>query len=327
MLELEEAWESARGLIERAGEFGRHDAQGGTIFGWYPAKPGEAPLVGSRIAWLRHTVYDPLSDDELGALERKLDRPLPDTLRRFYTECANGVELLGNDVTVYGLPRGLLLDPFDLEVETIEAPGDALARHVFFGSWGGDKNLLYLDADDDRIHLAGLNSVSALRTWEGVGELLVTTLEAHLSCWDAGGARVGILPVPEEAAEAVSTPLRELDVPSDLVERAQLLNAALAEAPESVRIGDGLVRLVSPDELGEMQLGFGVGPDGADLSDDKPGDWRASWLVIGLDEDVGDPLFVDLADPSMPVFTAVHGAGSWDPHPVAPSLRKLLVSA
>jgi len=30
-------------------------------------------------------------------------------------------------VTVYGLRRGLLLDPFDLEVETIEAPGDATA--------------------------------------------------------------------------------------------------------------------------------------------------------------------------------------------------------
>jgi hypothetical protein len=48
--------------MERASEFGRHDDQGGTIFGWYPAKPGEAPLVDARVAWLRHTIYDPHPD-------------------------------------------------------------------------------------------------------------------------------------------------------------------------------------------------------------------------------------------------------------------------
>ena len=327
MLDLDEAWERARGLIERAGQDGRSDEQGGTIFGWYPTKPGQAALVGSRIAWLRHTVYEPLDEAELGAREHTIERPLPNTLRRFYSGCANGVELLGNDVTLYGFRRGLLLDPFDLEVETIQRPADALARHAFFGSWGDANNLLYLDADDDRIHLAGVKSVSPLRTWESLGEFLVTTLEAYLSCWDAAGRRVGTVPVPEEVAEAVPAPLRELAVPSDLVERAHIVRAALAEAPGRLRAGDGLFELLSPDQLGEMQVGFGVGPDGQDLSGEKPGDWRASWLVIGLEEDLGDPLIVDLADPNAPVYTAVHGAGSWDPQPVAPSLRKLLMSA
>ncbi len=49
--------------------------------------------------------------------------------------------------------------------------------------------------------------------------------------------------------------------------------------------------------------------------------------MIGTDEDLGDPFFVDLAEPELPVLTATHGAGSWDPEPVAPSLEDLLTSA
>jgi hypothetical protein len=324
MAELGQAWERALALIQCASEFGRHRDRRGTIYGWYPAKPGEEPLVDFRVAWLRHIVYDPLDDREVGSLERRLGRALPDGLRRFYTGCANGLELLGDDVAVYGFRRRVALDPYELELETTKAPTDATASHFFFGSWGDDRNLLYLDADDDRVHLSGLNSVSPLRTWSGLGELLVSTLEEYSSCWDADGRRTGALPTPEEAAEPTATPRRELSVPSDLRDRVELLREALSEAPETLQVGDGVVRLASPDALGELQLGFGVGPDGDDLSGEQSGDWRASWIVIGIEEDLAGPFFVDLAEPDMPVFTAMHGAGRWDPQPVAPSLQKLL---
>jgi hypothetical protein len=326
VLELEQAWDRALALIGRAGEFGRRDEEGGTIYGWYPAKPGEEPGVDYRVAWLRHIVYAPLDDRELGSLERELGRPLPDTLRRFYTECANGVSMLGDDVEIYGFRRGSLLDPFELDVEGSRVPTDATASHVFFGSWGDDNNPLYLDADDDRVHLSGRNSVEPLRTWSGLGEFLVSTLEEHSSCWDENGRRVAPLPVPDEVAEPTPTPRRALSVPADLAERADLIRQALAEAPQNLKVGDAVVRLASPDELGELQVGYGVGPDGDDLGGNDPGDWRASWLVVGRDEDLGDPFFVDLADPSLPVFTAMHGAGTWDPRPVAPSWQHFLAS-
>jgi hypothetical protein len=56
MVQLQDAWERALALIERAAEFGRHDMGGGTVVGWYPSKPGEAPRVRGRTAWLRHWV-------------------------------------------------------------------------------------------------------------------------------------------------------------------------------------------------------------------------------------------------------------------------------
>jgi hypothetical protein len=327
MLELAEPWERLLALIGRAREFGRRDEEGGTIYGWYPAKPGEDPVVDGRAAWLRHVVYTPLEDRELGRLERRLGRPLPGTLRHFYRACANGLSLLGDDVEIYGLRRGLLLDPFELEVETSRVPSDATARHVFFGSWGDNKNPLYLDADDDRVHLSGRNSVQALRTWSGLGEFLVATVEEYSRCWDAGGRRVAPLPVPDEVAEPTPTVRRELSVSGDLAERAELMRQALGEAPQELKVGDGVVRLATPDELDDLQVGYGVGPDGDDLSGNARGDWRASWIVIGVEEDLGDPVFVDLADAKLPVFTAMHGAGTWDPRPVAPSFQHLLASA
>jgi hypothetical protein len=327
MLERPDAWERLLALIGRAGELGRRDEEGGTIYGWYPAKPGEDPAVDGRVGWLRHVVYTPLDDRELGSLERRLGRPLPETLRRFYRGCANGLSLLGDDVEIYGLRRGLLLDPFELAVETIEVPSDATAGHVFFGSWGDNKNPLYLDADDDRVHLSGRNSVQPLRTWSGLGEFLLATLEENSSCWDAGGRRIAALPVPDEVAEPTPTVRRELSLPGDLAKRAELLRQALGEAPRELKVGDGVVRLATLDELGDLQVGYGVGPDGQDLSGNARGDWRASWIVIGVDEDLGDPLFVDLADANVPVFTAMHGAGPWDPRPVARSLQHLLASA
>jgi hypothetical protein len=116
-------------------------------------------------------------------------------------------------------------------------------------------------------------------------------------------------------------------VPTDLADRAEQVRRLLSEAPERLAVGDGVIVLVKPEELGDIQLGYGIDRDGSKLSGDKPGDWRASWIVIGTDEDLGEPFFVDLAEPELPVFTAMHGAGAWDPRPVARSLQDLLAGA
>lgn len=56
-----------------------------------------------------------------------------------------------------------------------------------------------------------------------------------------------------------------------------------------------------------------------------PADRRQGWrlaarrLVIGHEETTGDPLFVDLAEPTLPVYTAMHGTGDWQPERVAVS--------
>jgi hypothetical protein len=71
-----------------------------------------------------------------------------------------------------------------------------------------------------------------------------------------------------------------------------------------VTVGDATYVLAATNALGETQLGYRTSPDGEDLTGDGEGDWRSSWLVVGGEEDLGDPLFVDLAEIEFPVYTA-----------------------
>ena len=47
------------------------------------------------------------------------------------------------------------------------------------------------------------------------------------------------------------------------------------------------------------------------------GAWRPNWTVIGYETASGDPLFIDTDDSALPVLTAVHGEGAWEPQLVA----------
>lgn len=117
-----------------------------------------------------------------------------------------------------------------------------------------------------------------------------------------------------------------LDLPPELSRSYTLVCDLLAEAPQTVTVGDATYEFASPSALPLTQQGYSVSPEGEDLTGSRDGEWRAAWLVVGWDEDLSDPLFVDLAEDALPVFTAMHGAGKWEPEPVAPSLATLLTS-
>jgi hypothetical protein len=80
-----------------------------------------------------------------------------------------------------------------------------------------------------------------------------------------------------------------------------------------IRLGYREVVVFSPENLDEEQIGFSRGEDGSILSGDSPGDWRKNWIVVGREDETGDPLFVDSGDSALPVYTAIHGEGEWEP--------------
>ena len=51
-------------------------------------------------------------------------------------------------------------------------------------------------------------------------------------------------------------------------------------------------------------------------------DWRYSWLVIGSEDETGDPIFIDTEDEQFPVYSAFHGQGNWEAYKIAASLKK-----
>lgn len=78
--------------------------------------------------------------------------------------------------------------------------------------------------------------------------------------------------------------------------------------------GVGGIAFFSPASLSEEQLGY------------EAPDWRGSWVVVARETTCGDPIFVDQSQTQLPVYTAMHGMGSWKPWPVADSWRQFLAA-
>ena len=93
-----------------------------------------------------------------------------------------------------------------------------------------------------------------------------------------------------------------------------------------VSFGYQTVRLFPVEELEEAQVGYCIDPSGAILTGENEGDWKHSWLVIGYEELCGDPFFADLNEKELPVFTAAHGEGMWNPVMVASSFGGFIES-
>ncbi|MCU5408931.1 hypothetical protein OCA16_31010 [Bacillus cereus] len=77
-------------------------------------------------------------------------------------------------------------------------------------------------------------------------------------------------------------------------------------------------------EIEDGQVGYHVDLDGQDLTSGKEGDWREEWIVIGMDSYVGDPVFVDISDISIPVYTAEHGEDFWNPVCIGDSIDEII---
>jgi hypothetical protein len=77
------------------------------------------------------------------------------------------------------------------------------------------------------------------------------------------------------------------------------------------------VRLFSSSELANEQLGFSLNEDGSARAPDKDNGWRKSWVLVARSSLLGDPYFLDVskldAEGDCTVFTAMSGAGRWEP--------------
>ena len=55
------------------------------------------------------------------------------------------------------------------------------------------------------------------------------------------------------------------------------------------------VRLLAADKIVEGQVGYAVAEDGTSLVTGKEGDWKKSWVVVGVSTLFGDPYFLDVS--------------------------------
>lgn len=72
-------------------------------------------------------------------------------------------------------------------------------------------------------------------------------------------------------------------------------------------------------DLEKEQVGYSLDENGSSLSTGQFGDWQKAWIAIGNDS-LGDPIFIDNSQDKLPVFTAQHGEGLWEPRRIASDL-------
>ncbi|MFT8320852.1 MAG: hypothetical protein ABF649_08105 [Bacillus sp. (in: firmicutes)] len=84
------------------------------------------------------------------------------------------------------------------------------------------------------------------------------------------------------------------------------------------------IHLFSREEFEEGQLGYSVDEEGNSLTGNNEGDWKATWYVIGYDELLGDPIFIDIENKNYLVMTAMHGEDDWEPEVLFSSLNEFL---
>ena len=53
-------------------------------------------------------------------------------------------------------------------------------------------------------------------------------------------------------------------------------------------------------------------------------EWKPQWVAIANWD--GDPAIADTSKPETPIYTAMHGEGTWEPKPIAPNLGAFLAA-
>ncbi|EJV44738.1 MULTISPECIES: hypothetical protein [Bacillus] len=92
----------------------------------------------------------------------------------------------------------------------------------------------------------------------------------------------------------------------------ELYNLLNTFKEKELSIGYSGLIIYSNSALEKEQLGYSI---------DNKGDWRQSWFVIGHEEEYGNPIFVDMSRRYLPIYTAEHGEGEWNPRIIASSLK------
>lgn len=84
------------------------------------------------------------------------------------------------------------------------------------------------------------------------------------------------------------------------------------------------IYLFHKEEFKEGQIGYRYDNQGNSLIGTNEGDWQESWVVIGYETDLGDPIFVDTK--TLCVYTAEHGAEIWEPVCIAAHIDEVIAT-
>jgi len=286
----------------------------------------------TRLSWGRaylHTIYHSIDSAILSAVAQELD--FPSTLFAHFQQC-NGAQLFVASITCRGLslfgcrerdrPLSRSLDdpsPIDIRTKAL-----VIRDGLVFGAYGFDGSMLMIDCKTQKVRCTYGRDVTKTRTeWPSIDECLESEVQRMSQLFAPDGTCLvpceGLIPTSNVDTTTHAAPAQESaakGITNDAVVPKAYCDLRGASEWRSVPI-----EIYPYAEISNQQVGYRVSPDGRSLI--GPNGWKEEWTVIGHDELVGDPLFIDVQRAGFPVFTAAHGDGVWEPVMIARSAAVL----
>jgi hypothetical protein len=157
---------------------------------------GRAPHIAP-MAWL-HTIYMPLSNEEIMELESRVQQRIPSSYKNFLL-ISNGLNVFNTTLSLYGLRRNYkrtvddVWQPFDIILpNTVEKPSNADNNNFIIGSYDWDGSYIYIDKTSNKVFLCERENATPLFEWENFELMLDSEIIRISKLFDNEGKEINI---------------------------------------------------------------------------------------------------------------------------------------
>jgi hypothetical protein len=157
---------------------------------------GRAPHIAP-MAWL-HTIYMPLSNEEIMELESRVQQRIPSSYKNFLL-ISNGLNVFNTTLSLYGLRRNYkrtvddVWQPFDIILpNTVEKPSNADNNNFIIGSYDWDGSYIYIDKTSNKVFLCEREDATPLFEWENFELMLDSEIIRISKLFDNEGKEINI---------------------------------------------------------------------------------------------------------------------------------------
>ena len=154
---------------------------------------GKAPHIAPE-AYL-HSIFKPLTENEIIETEKILKQTIPDDYKEFL-RISNGLHIFNTTLSLYGRrtnnSRSIEdIQPFDLDIPNIyEKPKNADKNIFIIGSYDWDGSYLYVDKNDNSVHLCERENAKSLYKWNNFAEMLLSETNRLIKLFDKNGEEI-----------------------------------------------------------------------------------------------------------------------------------------
>ena len=157
-------------------------------------KIGRAPHIAP-LAVL-NCIYPTIDDEQVKYIESEIGIPVPEPLKLFFTLFSNGLGVLCNTLSLYGLRFNyirtieMVWQPFDIVgYNKFERPTNATSNMFFIGGYNWDGSHLYM-TPDEKVHYCARWDATSLKTWDSLTGMLIEEIERLYTLFDDHGVEL-----------------------------------------------------------------------------------------------------------------------------------------